>query len=133
VRQAVTGPVVFISHFAVKRGKLDDLRRLSDEIQAELEADKPGTLAYLMDIDGEGSTFTVAHLFPDSDAMDRHFEGADERTAAAFELMSPRGWEIYGRPSDEALESMRQAARHAHVTLTLRPELVGGFLRLGPS
>ena len=38
-------PVVFISHFTVKEGKLDDLRRLSAEVEAQLRADKPETVA----------------------------------------------------------------------------------------
>src|SRR5262245_65099001 len=90
----MSGPVVFVSHFAVKEGRREDLRELAAEISAQLEADKPGTAAYLMYLDEEGSRFTVAHCFPDAGAMDRHFEGSDDRTAAAFEVMVPLGWEI---------------------------------------
>ena len=125
-------PVVFVSHFAVKEGRLEDLRRLSGEIEAQLRADKPDTVLYLMYLDEAGSTFTVVHGFPDAGAMDRHFVGSDERTAAAFELMEPRGWEIYGRPSDAALETMRQGAEATGVPLTVLPDHVGGFLRLVP-
>jgi quinol monooxygenase YgiN len=126
----MSGPVMFISHFAVRENRSEDLRRLSESIRAELEADKPGTVLYLMYLDAEASTFTVAHCFPDAEAMDRHFEGSDERTAAAFELIEPQRWEIYGQASDGALETMRHAAEAAHVPLTLRPEFVGGFIRL---
>ena len=129
----MSDPVVFVSHFAVKEGRLDDLRRLADEIQAQLEADKPGTVAYLMYLDEEGTRFTVAHCFPDADAMDRHFEGSDERTAQAFEVMAPLGWEIYGRPSDGALEQMRQGAEATGAPLTVLAHHVGGFLRLRPT
>ena len=125
-------PVVFISHFAVKEGKLDDLRRLSAEVETQLRAHKPGTVAYLMYLDEEGTRFTVAHCFPDADAMDHHFEGSDERSAAVFELVEPSGWEIYGRPNDGALEMMRQAATASGVSLTLLPDHLGGFLRLEP-
>ncbi|HET9249578.1 MAG TPA: hypothetical protein VFP13_06515 [Actinomycetota bacterium] len=127
------GPVVFVSHFAVKEGRLEDLRRLAAEIGAHLETDKPETVAYLMYLDEDGSRFTVAHCFPDADAMDRHFEGSDARTAAAFEVMDPLGWEIYGRPSEAALEQMRQGAAATGVPLTVLPDHVGGFLRLGSS
>ena len=129
----MSGPIVFVSHFAVKEDRLEDLERLSAEIVAELEADKPGTVAYLMYLDEEGSRFTVAHCFPDAGTMDRHFEGSDERTAQAFEVMTPLGWEIYGRPSDGALETMRQGAAATGVPLTVLPDHVGGFLRLQPA
>jgi quinol monooxygenase YgiN len=127
------GPVVFVSHFAVKEGRVEDLRALAAEIEAQLRDEKPGTLAYLMYLDEDGSRFTVAHCFPDADAMDRHFEGSDDRTAAAFEVMMPLGWEIYGRPSDAALETMRRGAEATGVPLTVLPDHVGGFLRLAPA
>ena len=53
---------------------------------------------------------TFVHAFGDAEAMDLHFEGAEERARAAYELLEPDGWEIYGRPSKQALESMRRSA-----------------------
>jgi quinol monooxygenase YgiN len=129
----MSGPVVFVSHFAVKEGRVEELRALAAEIETQLREDKPGTLAYLMYLDEDGSRFTVAHCFPDAEAMDRHFEGSDARTAAAFEVMSPLGWEIYGRPSDDALATMREGAEATGVPLTVLPDHVGGFLRLQPA
>lgn len=123
-------PVVFISYFTIKEGKLDALKQLSEEIRAGLHEEKPRTVAYLMYLDDEGTEMTVVHCFPDADAMDLHFEGSDERSAAAHELMAPRGWEIYGKPNDGALEMMRHAAAAAGVSLTVKAEYVGGFLRL---
>lgn len=123
-------PVVFISHFKVKAGTLDALKRLSGEVGSGILAEKPRTVAYLMYLDNEGTEMTVVHCFPDADSMDLHFEGADERSAAAYEFLEPRGWEIFGRPNEAALEMMRQAAAGAGVDLTVRSEYLGGFLRL---
>ena len=93
-------PVVFISHFMVKEGKLADLRHLAAEVQRQLHDDKPRTVAYLLYLNDEGTEMTIVHTFPDADSMDLHFVGSDERSAAAFELLEPRGWEIYGRPNE---------------------------------
>ena len=125
-------PIVFISHFAVKPGRLEDLKRLAREIQTELLADKPATVVYLMYLDEDGSRFTVVHCFPDTQAMDHHFEGSDERTSAAFEVMEPRGWEVYGSPSEGALAMLRQGAEMTGVPLIVLPDHLGGFLRLQP-
>ena len=46
---------------------------------------------------------------------------------AAYEFLEPDGWEIYGKPSDEVVESMRGAAAASGVTLKLQPEHVAGF------
>jgi quinol monooxygenase YgiN len=127
----MSDPVVFVSHFAVKEGKIDELRRLADEFGTALRSDKPATAAYLMYLDDEGTRLTIVHTFPDADAMDLHFLGADERSAAAYELIEPRGWEIYGSPNDQSLDTMRREAAAAGVPLTVLPAYLSGFLRFG--
>lgn len=122
-------PVMFISHFRVKEGKLDDLKRLVGEVERSLREDKPRTTAWLVYLDEEGARVSFVHCFPDADSMDMHFEGSDERSAAVYEFVEPDGFEIYGRPSDEALETMRQAAAGSGVSLTVVPSHIGGFLR----
>ena len=121
--------VVFISHFKIKEGRLDDLKRLTGEVERSLRKDKPRTAAWLVYLD-EGAKVSFVHCFPDAGSMDVHFEGSDERSAAVYEFVEPDGFEIYGKPSDEALETMRQAAAGSGVSLMVQPEHVGGFLRL---
>ncbi len=123
-------PVVFISHFKVKEGKLDDLKRLSGEVERSLREDKPQTAAWLIYLDEDGTRVSFVHCFPDARSMDLHFEGSDERSAAVYEFVEPDGFEIYGSPSDEALGSMRQTAAGSGVSLDVRPEHLGGFLRV---
>ena len=124
-------PVVFISHFKVKEGKLDELKRLTGEVERSLREDKPRTAAWLVYMDDDGTRVSFVHCFPDADSMDLHFEGSDERSAAVYEFVVSDGFEIYGMPSDEALETMRQAAAGSGVSLKVLPERVGGFLRMG--
>ena len=123
-------PIVFISHFKVREGKLEGFEDLARAAQGALEEQKPRTVAFLSYLNEERSEVTIVHLFPDADAMDLHFEGAGERAAAAYEFVEPAGWEIYGRPNAGALEAMREAAARADVDLVLQPESMGGFLRL---
>ena len=126
-------PVVFISHFGIKEGTLDDLRRLSEEVIEHLRQGKPRTVLYLAYLDDGGQEVSFLHAFPDAESMDLHFEGADDRAKAAYRYLEPRGWEIYGRPSEAALGSMRQAAASVGVALTVQPDHLGGFLRLQPA
>ena len=126
-------PVVFISHFKVKEGKLDELKRLAGEVERSLWEDKPRTAAWLVFLGEDGTQVSFVHCFPDADSMDLHFEGSDDRSAAVYEFVEPDGFEIYGRPSDEALETMRQAAAGSGVPLRVLPDHIGGFLRLQSS
>jgi hypothetical protein len=125
-------PIVFVSHFTIKAGKLDALKQLVPEVSARLEAEKPRTAVFLTFLDGEGTQATFVHLFADADAMDLHFEGSDERSRAALEFVDPNGWEIYGRPSDDAVATMNRLAMSAGVPLTIHPEFLAGFARVSP-
>ncbi len=122
-------PVVIISHFKVRQGKLESFEELSRAAQASLEAEKPRTVAYLFYLNEDQSELTIVHVFPDAEAMDVHIEGAGERAAAAYEFVEPAGWEIYGRPNTGALETMREAAARSNVELVFQPQSMGGFLR----
>lgn len=64
--------------------------------------------------------------------MDEHSEGADERAAAAYEFIEPRGWELYGQTSEQVMEGMRATAERFGVPLVVEPRFNGGFLRLAP-
>jgi hypothetical protein len=124
-------PIVFVSHFRVKEGKADDMRRLSNQIARAMETGRPRTLGFLSYIDESGRRMSIIHVFPDAESMDLHFAGADERSSAAYEYVAPDGWEIYGKPSEAVLEQLRREAASAGVGLDVQPEFLAGFLRLG--
>ncbi|MGI8616560.1 MAG: hypothetical protein ACR2L4_07250 [Actinomycetota bacterium] len=126
-------PVFFISHFAIKEGALDDLKRISAEAMERLREEKPRTVLFLSFLDEEAGRISFLHAFPDADAMDEHFAGADERAAAAYQFIEPRGWEFYGKPSEQAMEGMRETAARFAVPLVVEPEFNAGFLRLAPA
>ena len=126
-------PIVFISHFQVKSGGRDDFRSLADEVTRKLEREKPRTVVFLNYLDPESSRLTIIHVFPDAVAMDAHFEGAADRSKAAFQYITPLGWEIFGPASDAAVAEIRGAAQAANVDLTLATQHVAGFLRVAGS
>jgi hypothetical protein len=126
-------PIVFISHFRVRAGKSDGLRRIVEDVTRSLETEKPRTLVYLSYIDAEGANVTFVHAFADAESLDLHFEGAEERSKAAYEFLEPDGWEIYGTPSDAALGMMRRAAEASGVKLRVQQGYLDGFMRLAPS
>jgi hypothetical protein len=92
-------PVVVVSHFKIKEGKLDGLKKIFPEVLETLKVEKPRTTAQLAYVDEAGTRVSIVHVFADADVMDQHFERAEERTKTAYEFMDPAGWEIYGTPS----------------------------------
>jgi quinol monooxygenase YgiN len=122
-------PVAFISHFRIKEGKAAALRTMFRDAARALEAEKPRTLVFLSFLDETASRVTILHVFADADAMDAHFVGAEQRAGRAYEVLSPEGWDFYGKPSDAVVRAMRQTADEAGVPLSFYPEFVTGFLR----
>ena len=123
-------PIVFISRFSVKSAGLDQFEDLARTVSADIQAWKPRTLVYLSYLDAAEQTVTFIHAFADADSMDRHFEGSNDRSRAAYEFVEPRGWEVFGMPSAEALDALRAAAGSAGTSLTVHPEYLAGFLRM---
>ena len=123
-------PILFVSHWRVQPGALDQLRQLSREVAARFRAENPRTLSWLAYLDESGTSISFVHMFADAEAMDLHVQNADAGRKASAGLIEPQGWEIYGAPSESVLDQMRRTAEAAGVSLRLEPELVaGGFLR----
>jgi hypothetical protein len=125
------GPIVFISHNTVKDGRLEGFRNAFGQVAQVLDAEKPGTVVFLAFAADDGSEVSVVHVFPDADAMGRHLEGVQERTGTAVEFIQTTGYEIYGAPSEPALEAMRGFADTEGVPLHVQSEHLGGYLRPG--
>jgi quinol monooxygenase YgiN len=126
-------PIVFISRHRIKEGKLEGFKEVSRQNAARLEAEKPGTVVFLAFINEDGTEVSFHHLFPDAEAMDHHLEGAAERSRRAYEFLEPIRFEIFGQPSEQAMQMMGQAAESAGVPLILTPEVIGGYIRLPSS
>jgi hypothetical protein len=124
-----TLPIVFISHFTVKSGHIDAFRAVWTTVIAMLEVSKPATIGQVGYLSDDGARLSIVHVFPDAAALAAHFQGSDDRAAAAYEHIVPAGWELYGRPEDDIVAGLRAEASAAGVTLTVMPELMGGFFR----
>lgn len=124
-------PIVFISHHKIKEGMLDGFKQWSRQVYPQIEASTPGTVAHLGYLNEEGTEVSFIHVFPDAEAMDLHMEGVDERSKKAYEFIEPQAFEIYGRPSDQVLEMMKQVAGSG-AALIVQPQHLGGYLRLKP-
>jgi hypothetical protein len=125
-------PIVFISHHRIKPGKAAEMKALIREIWSVMEAEKPRTLMNLAYIKEDGTEATFMHAFADVEAMHLHWQGADDRTAQAYEYIEPIGFEIYGSAGEQIVEGMKAEAAGSGATLTLWPDFASGFLRLAP-
>jgi len=121
-------PIVFISHFKIKEGKLDGFKQLSQKVTEQIKANKPGTVVFLQYFNDEGTELSIIHVFPDAASYDRHGEGVVERAKAALEFIEPTRRELYGTPSDQAL-AMTRPPDGSGITFNHKPQLNVGYIR----
>jgi hypothetical protein len=127
----MSGPIVFISNQRIKPGKLEAYKQYYLQVAALTEANKPGTVAHLGYLSEDGAEATIVHLFLDAEAMERHMRGVGKIAEKAAEFMEIVSWQIYGRPSDAVLEGMLKIVG-PRVTLSVKPQPIGGYIRLAP-
>jgi hypothetical protein len=123
-------PIVLISHHTVKEGMVDEFRQSYRAASKRIEADKPGTVAFLHYFDEGIREVTSIHVVPDAEALEHHMEGVAERVGEAAQYLVLGRYEIYGRPSEKVMEIMKQAAAGSEGSLVVVPEYVAGYLRL---
>ena len=126
----MSGPIVFISRNRVRPGRLADITTFLSTGAPQLEREKPRTLAFLPFLSEDGGEVTIVHVFADAAAFEAHVEGAEDRSRAAYELIEPVSFEIFGSPSSAVLESFRAASADG-LGLDLHPAALPGFLRGG--
>lgn len=129
---AISEPIVFISHHRIKPGKAEAVKALTADIWSALETEKPRTLMNLAYMNEEGTEVSFLHAFADVQAMQLHWQGADDRSEQAYQYIEPAGFEIFGSAGHHIVGGMKAEAEAAGATLTLWPEFVSGFLRLAP-
>jgi len=124
-------PIVFISHFKVKEGKLEGLKQHAQKMVELIQAEKPGTLAFLQYLNEDETELSIVHVFPDADAFDRHGEGVAERAKAAFEFIEPISRELYGMPNEKTLAMMTgvRPPGAPEIEVHHKPKHMGGYIR----
>ena len=123
--------IVFISHFKIKEGKLDSFKQHAQRVREHIKANKPGTVAFHQYLNEEETELSIVHIFPDSEAYDRHLEGLAERVKGSFEFIEPIRRELYGMPNEQAL-AMSRPPDGSGMVFDHKSQLMGGYIRFTP-
>lgn len=126
-------PIVYIDHSDVREGSLEELkigvRRLVDFIDAR----EPQLIAYGFHIDEAASKMTVVAVHPDSASLELHMDIGGSEFRKLAHLLTLTSIECYGRPSERALEQLRQKAATLGAGGTVVSiERFAGFTHLAP-
>jgi len=121
-------PIVFISRNRVKDGMHAEFRRHYHDSIPTTQVNKPATLVQLAYVNDDATQVDIVRVFPNAEAMDLQLNGADERSKATYQFIEPTSIEVYGMPSEYAMEMMKKVAGSG-INVSIYPQFIGGFIR----
>src|SRR3954453_5360935 len=106
------GPIVFISRNRIAEGRRGEFELAYGRGVGLIETTKPETALFAAYLDDSGTEVRVVHAFRDAGAMTLHFEGSEERTQSASDLITLAGLRSTGKlPRRPLLSSVARRRR----------------------
>ena len=122
-------PLVYIDTSDVREGALDQLKDAIRELADFVAANEPWLTSYSVYFSEDHKQMTVIHLHRDAASLDRHMEVAGPRFERFADLLTLTSIRIYGQPSEQALQRLRDKARMLGAGAVVVHPLHAGFAR----
>jgi hypothetical protein len=122
-------PFIFIGTHRIKDGKFEEFKNNYLDLVKVVETKEPRLIAFNCYANDDETEVSVVQVHPDADSMLFHMQVAREHIEKGVEgLLDVGSMQIYGTPSDAAVEMMKQLAGQG-VPLIVKPHGLGGFTR----
>jgi hypothetical protein len=126
---AMSTPLIVVSTFRVKEGKLGDLSRYYEKIMGIVKANEPRVILFYAFLNEERTEMTSIQVHPNTASMDFHMQVMRDNWDSSFseysQLLEVIRGEYYGTAPESALEMDRQ---NDWATI-VKPIPVAGFVR----
>src|SRR4029079_513792 len=128
----MSGPFIFIATNRLKPDAYEAERRRVPGLVEFMDVCWPRLRASNEYLNAERTEVTVVQVHPDAASMEFHMGVVRERAAQAYSetLAATTRIQVFGPPSDAVVETLRAQAG-AGVPLSVHPEHLGGFTRIG--
>jgi len=122
------GPFIYVGTNTIKAGKVDECRKMLNEIAQLVEAHEPRVIAFNFFVDEENLTAVCVQVHPDAASMDTHMQVISEHLKTAYDVLEETVAEqLYGPGGERMVDEFRQWAPNA--TFTVIPHREAGFTR----
>ena len=128
----MAGPFIFIATNRLKPGAYERECHRVPGLVDFIEAGEPRLLAFNEYINEERTEVSVVQVHRDAASMEFHMGVVGERAAKAYEetLDATTQIQVFGAPSGAVVQTLRAQAG-AGVPLSVHPDHLGGFMRIG--
>lgn len=102
-------PLVYIGTHTIKKGKLEEARKMLQELVELVETNEPRLIAFNAYLDEEGTKVAIVQVHPDAASMEFHMQVISKHLADAFDVLeSTEREQLYGKPGEGMVESFRE-------------------------
>ncbi len=127
----MSSTILVVDSSDIREGKLEEVKAGIEDLVAFVEANEAEPLLYDIYFDEAGSLMTVVQIHPDATSLERHLTVAGPVFRKFADLLTLGRVDVYGRPSETALEQMRGKAQLLGDAPVFVHELHSGFRRFG--
>jgi hypothetical protein len=121
--------IVYVDSSEIHDGKLEDLKTAMNELVDFIETNEPQLISYNVYFNEGGTRMTVIHVHPGSGALEFHMKVAGPLFPKFAEFIKLLTIDVYGKPTDQLVEQMRQKAQMLGNGIVVVHELQAGFTR----
>lgn len=125
-------PIVFVDCSEIFEGKVDELKKVVEKLVEFVETNERRPILYDVFFSEDGTRMTVIQIHPDSASMEFHMEASGAQFPQFKDLLRMLTMDIYGKPSAELVERMRQKATMLGASDVRVHDLQAGFSRIPP-
>ena len=130
----VSEPIVYIDHSDIGEGSLEDLKAGVRRLVDLTDVREPQLITYGFYIDEAAAKMTVVAVHPDSASMELHMDIGNAEFRKLARLLTLTSIECYGRPSQRALQQLRdKAAMLGNGGTVVSIVRFAGFTHLAPA
>ncbi len=95
--------IQFRAEFTIQEGKIEEYKKLVQEMSRVVEASEPGTIGYQFYLNKDETKCIVYETYANSDAVFAHNNGVASQTILPkiFNVSRITKFEVYGNPGEE--------------------------------
>jgi hypothetical protein len=111
--------VMFVGHYRVPAGRVDEWRADGRTKTAFVEANLPDVFSFDAYLSADGTEGTSIHLHRDAESFERYLAAMATMIGQGMQIVEVTGIDLYGAPRPEIVERLRQMGSfpvrvHAH-------------------
>ena len=95
--------IEFRAEFTIQEGKIEEYKRLVQDMSKLVKAHEPGTIGYKFYLNSSETKCIVSEIYANSEAVFAHRNGVASQTILPriFNVSRISRFEVYGNPSEE--------------------------------